>query len=84
MIFFTVPETKQRTLKELDYIFGVPLPRFIGYQLRTWLPWWCKRYILWRRSATLEPLYQFEEPGSSGTSVNEKLNAASADKVSMA
>lgn len=59
MIFFFVPETKQRTLEELDYIFAVPLSKFISYQTGTWLPWWFQRYIL-RKKVQLTPLYQFE------------------------
>jgi hypothetical protein len=60
MIFFFVPETKQRTLEELDYVFAVPLRKFMSYQSGTWLPWWFKRYVLWQKSAKLQPLYQFE------------------------
>jgi hypothetical protein len=57
MIFFFVPETKQRTLEELDYIFAVPGKKFIAYQTGKAAPWWLKRYILWQRDAKLEPLY---------------------------
>lgn len=60
MIFFFLPETKQRTLEELDYIFAVPVRRFMSYQAGTWLPWWFKRYVLWNKNAQLEPLYKFE------------------------
>ncbi|KAF6822488.1 sugar transporter [Colletotrichum plurivorum] len=60
VIFFIVPETKQRTLEELDYIFGVPTRRHAAYQARTWLPWVIKRYALFQRDAKLEPLYQLE------------------------
>lgn len=59
MIFLFMPETKQRTLEELDYIFAVPLSKFIKYQTGTWLPWWWQRYVL-RKKVTLEPLYQFD------------------------
>ncbi|KAJ5980803.1 hypothetical protein N7481_008101 [Penicillium waksmanii] len=38
IIFLVVPETKQRTLEELDYTFGVPISRHARYQTRTWLP----------------------------------------------
>ncbi|KZP01249.1 sugar transporter [Calocera viscosa TUFC12733] len=61
MIFFLVPETKERTLEELDYIFAVPVSTHAHYQLRKSLPYFINRYILWRRSATLDPLYDFEE-----------------------
>jgi MFS family permease len=62
MIFFWVPETKQRTLEELDYIFAVPTRVFMRYQLTKALPWWFKRYILFQKHATLEPLYHFDQP----------------------
>ncbi|EJD03080.1 uncharacterized protein FOMMEDRAFT_123257 [Fomitiporia mediterranea MF3/22] len=60
MIFFWVPETKQRTLEELDYVFAVPTHKHASYQLTEWLPWFFKRYILRIKSARLEPLYHFE------------------------
>lgn len=60
MIFLWVPETKQRTLEELDYVFAVPTRTFMHYQIFTWLPWWFKRYILWNKNAVLEPLYHFD------------------------
>jgi len=61
MIFFWVPETMQRTLEELDWVFGVPTRKFAKYQLTVALPWWFKRYVFLQRSATKEPLYQFEK-----------------------
>lgn len=33
----------------------------MSYQCGTWLPWWFKRYVLWRKGAQLEPLYTFDE-----------------------
>ncbi|KAI0428179.1 sugar transporter-domain-containing protein [Xylaria sp. FL1042] len=62
LIFLWVPETKQRTLEELDYIFAVPSTLFIRYQFTKVLPWWFKRWVLWQKSATLEPLYHFDSP----------------------
>jgi hypothetical protein len=38
MIFLFVPETKQRTLEELDYVFAVPIRTHVNYQLFTALP----------------------------------------------
>ncbi|KAL1584387.1 hypothetical protein WHR41_06395 [Cladosporium halotolerans] len=60
MIFLFVPETKQRTLEELDYIFAVPGKKFIAYQTRKAAPWWFKRWVLQRKDATLEPLYDMD------------------------
>ena len=51
---------RQRTLEELDYIFAVPTKRHAQYQIRTWLPWWIKRYVFWDRKAQLEPLYHLD------------------------
>ncbi|KAI8285330.1 hypothetical protein K4K60_001345 [Colletotrichum sp. SAR11_57] len=58
--FFWVPETKQRTLEELDYVFAVPTKLFMRYQVTKALPYWFKRWVLWQRDATLEPLYKFD------------------------
>jgi MFS family permease len=60
MIFFWVPETKQRTLEELDYIFAVPTRTHMHYQLTKALPWWFKRWVLQRKNTRCEPLYHFE------------------------
>ncbi|KAI0376357.1 hypothetical protein F5Y04DRAFT_286005 [Hypomontagnella monticulosa] len=61
MIFFLVPETKQRTLEELDYVFAVPNRKFASYQVTKALPWWFKRYCLFQRNAVLEPLYHKDD-----------------------
>ncbi|KAF8972920.1 hypothetical protein BDZ97DRAFT_1648848 [Flammula alnicola] len=61
MIFFLVPETKQRTLEELDFVFAVPTRKHIQYQAKTFLPYFIKRWILFRKDATLQPLYNFDE-----------------------
>lgn len=65
LIFLFVPETKQRTLEELDYIFAVPTRTHIHYQVFKVVPWWFRRYVLWQRTATLEPLYKFDHVLSS-------------------
>ncbi|KAK4213123.1 hypothetical protein QBC37DRAFT_374339 [Rhypophila decipiens] len=56
MIFCFVPETKQRTLEELDQVFNIRTRRFLGYQFGTVLPWWFRRWILWRRGEVLRDL----------------------------
>jgi sugar porter (SP) family MFS transporter len=68
MIFFLVPETKQKTLEELDYVFAVPVRKFAKYQLNTTLPWWIKRYVFFQRDAQLKPLYHFDNDPVSSTS----------------
>lgn len=60
MIFFFVPETKQRSLEELDYIFAVPLRTFIKHQVTKTLPWWFRRHVLRQKDIKLQPLYRFD------------------------
>ncbi|KAK8235885.1 hypothetical protein HDK90DRAFT_485953 [Phyllosticta capitalensis] len=60
MIFLWVPETKQRTLEELDYVFAVPTRKHMSYQVSKAMPYFIKRYVFWNKSATLEPLYHFD------------------------
>lgn len=60
LIFLFVPETKQRTLEELDYVFAVPTRTFVRYQLTQTAPHWFRRTILRDRTARLEPLYHFD------------------------
>ncbi|PFH46025.1 hypothetical protein AMATHDRAFT_156846 [Amanita thiersii Skay4041] len=61
MIFFLMPETKQRTLEELDYVFAVPTMKHVQYQGAVFLPYWVKRWVFWRKHAQLKPLYNFDE-----------------------
>lgn len=79
MIFFWVPETKQRTLEELDYVFAVPTGIFMKYQLTKSLPWFVRRHILRRKDAVLEPLYRFDEGGHVSDG-NGRDKAGSEDK----
>jgi len=77
MIFFWVPETKERTLEELDYIFAVPVHTFAGYQLKTALPWWFKRYVFFNKNATRKSLYKFAD----GLADHKTMRAKSIGKV---
>ncbi|KAK5079071.1 hypothetical protein LTS08_003778 [Lithohypha guttulata] len=81
-IFLWVPETKQRTLEELDYIFAVPTRRFMSYQTGTWLPWFIKRYVFFNKNAQLKPLYQLDE-NLIGDIRTEKRRASLAHDTSM-
>ncbi|KAK1988157.1 hypothetical protein LZ30DRAFT_777020 [Colletotrichum cereale] len=66
LIFLFVPETKKKSLEELDYVFGVPTRRHASYQLGTVLPWWTKRYVLQRKGAACPPLYREENAAGRG------------------
>jgi hypothetical protein len=65
---------RERTLEELDYIFGVPTRQHATYQLRTWLPWFIKKWVFFQRKATLEPLYKLE--GFSSRSLEPTVESA--------
>ena len=56
-IFLFLPETKQRSLEELDYVFGVSTRAHAKYQVTKVLPWWIRRYVLWRKDAVCPELY---------------------------
>lgn len=87
MIFLWLPETKQRTLEELDYIFAVPTKVFMKYQVTKTLPYWIKRWILMRKDVELEPLYQLdiadheEPPGSDEGYENDKARVEMKDML---
>jgi sugar porter (SP) family MFS transporter len=61
LIFLFLPETKQRTLEELDYVFAVPTRTHAKYQLTKALPWWFRRWVLMRKGAECPELYKFED-----------------------
>ncbi|GME24414.1 Sugar/inositol transporter [Neofusicoccum parvum] len=58
MIFLWVPETKQRTLEELDSIFKVSTRQHMRYQITVTMPWFWQRYVL-RKDVDKKPLYVF-------------------------
>lgn len=57
LIYMFVPETKQKTLEELDYVFGVPDRTHAKYQLTQVLPWWTRKWILRRKGEACPELY---------------------------
>lgn len=61
MIFLWLPETKQRSLEELDYVFAVPTRKHMSYQVGTVAPYWIKTYILRRKGLPEPKLYRFDE-----------------------
>ena len=77
MIFLWVPETKQRTLEELDYIFAVPTRTHMKYQVGTVLPWWIKRYVLRKNTGPCPQLYQFEGHVDNDVEFVEKIRRES-------
>jgi hypothetical protein len=60
MIFLWLPETKQKTLEELDYVFAVPTRRHMKYQATEVAPYFLKR-LAGQKGLTEPQLYRFDE-----------------------
>jgi len=76
MIFLWLPETKQRTLEELDYIFAVPTRTHMKYQAGPNLQWWIKTYILRKKGLTKPVLYKLGDHGRPPVSVTHQISYA--------
>jgi hypothetical protein len=63
LIFFFLYETKQRTLEELDYVFGVPTRTHAKFQGSKQFPWWFRRWVLQRKGEVEPELYHFDSAG---------------------
>lgn len=50
LVLFFVPETKEKTLEELDSVFNVPLRKHAMYGLESFI-YFFKRYVFFNRSA---------------------------------
>ncbi|KAK7221399.1 hypothetical protein V2G26_009402 [Clonostachys chloroleuca] len=75
LIFLFVPETKQKTLEELDYVFAVPDRTHARYQLRTVLPWWIRRWIFFKKGEVCPDLYRdaaVHSPPDTAANLGEK------------
>lgn len=81
MIFLWVPETKQRTLEELDYIFAVPTRVHMHYQVFKALPWWTKKYIFRQRNVELEPLYHFDRVATEETAAEVRKKSVVSENI---
>ena len=71
MVFLWMPETKQRSLEQLDYIFSVPMRRHMSFQLQEVAPWWFRRWILFRRGEPKPELYSLKDDGTPIESATE-------------
>lgn len=78
LIWLWMPETKQRTLEELDYIFAVPTRTHMNFQIKHAAPYCFKKWVLFRKNIGPEPqLYKFEDiegPGENNRSSEEETS----------
>ena len=56
LVFLFVPETRQKSLDELDVVFAISSRSFIRYQVTDYLPWMVRYYLLRQKQAELRPL----------------------------
>lgn len=56
LVFLVVPETRQKTLDELDEVFSIPTRKFVKHQTTEYLPWVWRRYLFGQKHAELRPL----------------------------
>ena len=54
-----MPETKSRSLEELDAVFSVSTHKQVAHGLKQ-IPWFIQRYIF-RRNVEMKPLIDFEK-----------------------
>lgn len=61
LVFLFVPETRLKTLKELDQLLMILTRLFVVYQTTEHLPWWVRRYVLQREKTEMRPIDEHTE-----------------------
>lgn len=80
LIFFFLYETKQRTLEELDYVFGVPTRTHAAFQGGKQFPWWFRRYVLQRKGEPEPELYHFDHVDYMEPEKTQKVSSNEGDE----
>jgi len=80
MIFSWLPETKQRTLEELDYVFAVPTRTHMKFQWGKVLPWWFRRWVLFKKGQPQPMLYHFADDDARENQRLDRLERAGREK----
>lgn len=83
LIFLFVPETKQRSLEDMDYLFAVPTRSFISFEVRKTTPWFFKRYITRSTKEEKPELLHIQEeyPERLSVPLDTKVNCAYTERV---
>lgn len=76
MIFSWLPETKQRTLEELDYVFAVPTRTHMKFQWGKQLPWWFRKWVLRKKGEAEPQLYHFADDDAKENQRLDRLDRA--------
>jgi hypothetical protein len=88
MVILLVEETKELSLESLDIIFNFPKTQFVRYQIKEYLPWFFKRYILRTRPEPVRPTLNVigsnEFPGGDDhESITERISDHESDVSSV-
>lgn len=83
MIFLFMPETKQKSLEELDYVFGITTRKHVKYQATEVLPWWVRRYILFQKGVECPELYKFEDDAWTQSEKDDARGVSSGNDVAV-
>lgn len=71
LVFLFLPETRLKTLDELDDVFSTPTRTFIKFQVTEYLPWVMRRYVMRQKETDLRPLAAGEEYRELGQNEDE-------------
>jgi len=58
LVFLLVEETKKRSPEDLDLVFAVSKGKFMKFQVGEYLPWFIRRYMLYRATRQKPSLYE--------------------------
>lgn len=81
MIWLWLPETKQRSLEELDYVFAVPTRTHMNFQISQAMPWFFRRYVFRKTNEPCPQLYKFDEIDTSTPNIFDKKQDAHTEKM---
>lgn len=73
LVLILLPETKGRSLEELDAVFSVPTRSQIAHGLKE-IPYFFNRYILRRKNVHLAPLIDFDAAHRNEADLDKILN----------
>ena len=79
LVLFFVPETKGKTLEELDQVFSIPTHVHAAYGARQ-IPYFFKRYIF-RRDIQPEKLYERDDVTYEDSTFQGETKTKSEDRV---
>jgi hypothetical protein len=78
LVFLLVEETKRRSLEDLDLIFAVSKRKFMGFQIKRYLPWFIRHYFF----GSFDAQPQFYHDAIWGTGMDKPSSSFDSDRRS--